>query len=275
MPVYAVGDVQGCLEPLERLLERVRFDPARDRLWLVGDLVNRGPHSLETLRFVRDLEEAAVAVLGNHDLALLAKACGARRLKRRDPLRAVLDAPDAGELLTWLRSRPLLHQDRSLGWTLVHAGLAPQWDEATALSCAAELETILRSPDWTAFMEHMYGDEPRRWSPELSGWERLRFIANAFTRIRYCDAGGGLDLQSNGPPGTQPPGLVPWFEHPGRRSARLRIVFGHWSTLGVLTRPGLLALDSGCVWGGYLTAARLDALHQELLQTPCRAARNP
>ncbi len=270
MAVYAVGDVQGCLEPLERLLERIRFDPAEDRLWLVGDLVNRGPASLETLRFVRGLGRSAVAVLGNHDLALLAKACGARKLKRDDPLRAVVDAPDAGELITWLRHRPALFRDPETGWTLVHAGLAPHWDEATALACAAELEAILRSERWTRFMGRLYGDEPRRWDEGLSNWKRLRFIVNTFTRIRYCDAQGALDLKHTAPPGSQPPGLTPWFEIPWRRNRKMRIVFGHWSTLGVLLRPGLLALDSGCVWGGYLSAARITRGRVELVQVPCR-----
>jgi bis(5'-nucleosyl)-tetraphosphatase (symmetrical) len=270
MAIYAVGDIQGCLEPLQRLLARARFDPSRDRLWLVGDLVNRGPRSLETLRFVQALGERAVSVLGNHDLALLAKACGARKLKRNDSLRGVLDAPDAAELIDWLRHRPVMHRDPETGWTLVHAGLAPQWDAATARDRAAELEATLRSERWTEFMHRIYGDEPRIWDDGLRGWKRLRFITNAFTRIRYCDADGALDLDYKGPPGTQPAGLTPWFDVPWRRNRDMRIVFGHWSTLGVMLRPGLLALDSGCVWGGYMTLARLDGKRTvQLWQAGC------
>ncbi|HHB13330.1 MAG TPA: symmetrical bis(5'-nucleosyl)-tetraphosphatase [Chromatiales bacterium] len=275
MALYAVGDVQGCLDPLQHLLERARFDPARDRLWLVGDLVNRGPRSLETLRFVRTLGAAAKCVLGNHDLALLAKAAGARKLKRHDLLRAVIEAPDAAELLDWLRHRPVLHHDPHSGWTLIHAGLPPQWDETTALQCARELEQALRGPDWTVFMRHLYGDQPMLWDPRLTGWDRLRFITNCFTRLRYCTRDGRIDLTENGPPGTQGADLMPWFEMPGRRSRSMRLLFGHWSTLGLYAQPGLLGLDTGCVWGGYLTLARIDGERLRLLQTPCAAAAHP
>ncbi len=269
MAIYAVGDIQGCLDPLRRLLDRLRFDPAQDLLWLVGDLVNRGPQSVETLRFVRAMGPQAVTVLGNHDLALLAKASGARRLKRDDPLRSVIEAPDAAELLDWLRRRPILHRDPRCDWTLVHAGLAPQWDEATAVECARELEDMLRGPHWAAFMQHLYGDQPVRWDPRLSGWDRLRFITNTFTRIRYCDATGRIDLSETVAPGLQSRGLTPWFEVEGRKNRAMNLVFGHWSTLGLLHRPGLLGLDSGCVWGGYMTAARIDTERVQVIQTPC------
>ena len=257
MATYAIGDIQGCREALERLLEAIGFDPARDRLWFAGDLVNRGPDSLGTLRLVRDLGDRAITVLGNHDLHLLAVASGAEPARSSDHLDDVLAAPDRDELLDWLRHRPLLHHDPRLGYTLVHAGLPPQWDLATARACATELEAVLRGPDHADFFDHMYGDHPRRWDPDLRGRDRLRFITNCLTRMRYCDRSGNLDLASKGPPGTQPSPFLPWFRIPDRASAGLRIVFGHWSTLGPHDGHGVHALDTGCLWGGRLTALRL------------------
>jgi bis(5'-nucleosyl)-tetraphosphatase (symmetrical) len=266
--VYAIGDVQGCYDALRRLLDDLDFDPGRDRLWLAGDLVNRGPQSLEVLRFVRGLGEAAVSVLGNHDLNLLAVAHGERARKRKDTLEPVLTAPDRDDLLDWLRHRPLLHHDPSLNYTLVHAGLPPQWGLAEARDRAAELEAVLRGERFADLLHHMYGNTPDRWCQGLAGWERLRFITNCFTRMRYVSPCGRLELRSSGPPGTQPHPYLPWFQVPGRASAGLRIVFGHWSTLGPLTRNGVYALDSGCIWGGALTALRLtDA--PRLFQYPC------
>ncbi len=258
MAVFAVGDIQGCHDELMQLLERIRFDPAEDHLWFTGDLVNRGPKSLQVLRYVRALGERAVCVLGNHDLHLLAVASGTAQLKAGDTLDAVLAAPDRDELLHWLRQLPLLHHDATLGYTLVHAGLPPQWDLATAQACARELETVLRGEDCAAFFRHMYGNEPRRWTPALAGMERLRFIVNCYTRMRYCDADGALDLKAKGPPGSQPEGLMPWFEVPGRLNRELHILFGHWSTVGESRDRNVLPLDTGCVWGGRLTALRLD-----------------
>jgi bis(5'-nucleosyl)-tetraphosphatase (symmetrical) len=275
MSHYAIGDIQGCYDELQRLLERLRFDPAQDRLWLVGDLVNRGPGSLETLRLVRGLGEAAVCVLGNHDLHLLAVARGLKRHKRRDTLEPILHATDADELLDWLRHRPLFHHDAGLGYTLVHAGLAPQWDLAQAQACAREVEAALRGPDWLELLANMYGDEPDCWSDDLRGWSRLRVIINAFTRLRYCTAEGQMDFADKGRPGTQEAGLTPWFALPWRRSAGLRIVFGHWSTLGLLQGQGVIALDTGCVWGGRLTAARLDTHPVELTALDCAGAQRP
>lgn len=275
MAVYAVGDLQGCLEPLQRLLDRLRFDPAADRLWLVGDLVNRGPHSLETLRFVRDLGEAAVCVLGNHDLHLLAVAASGRTLKPRDTLRPVIEAPDAGELLDWLRHRPLLHHDAAIGWTMVHAGLPPQWDLAQAQAYAAEVEAELRSPRHGRLFASMYGDKPALWSAELSGMERLRYALNALTRIRYVDAAGALDFACKTAPDQAPPELTPWFRVAGRLSRDTRIVFGHWSTLGLIREADLLALDTGCLWGGHLTAARLDAPDTQIDSVECPQAKRP
>lgn len=258
MAVYALGDLQGCYDELRRLLDTIAFDPGSDRLWLVGDLVNRGPRSLEVLRLVKQLGDSAVAVLGNHDLHLLAVAASEEHMKRRDTFQSVLSAPDRDELLEWLRHRPLLHHDPELGYTLLHAGLPPQWDLATAGACAAEVERALRGSGYRKLFAHMYGDRPQRWSEELQGWDRLRFTINCLTRLRYCDPEGRLALGHNGPPGSQPPPYLPWFQVPGRRSAGLNLVFGHWATLGLHLAPGIHALDSGCVWGGSLTALRLD-----------------
>jgi bis(5'-nucleosyl)-tetraphosphatase (symmetrical) len=259
MAVYAIGDLQGCLDPLRRLLERLRFDAARDRLWFTGDLVNRGPASLATLRFVHALGNSAVTVLGNHDLHLLATAwAGSRPRKKRDTIDDILAAPDRDELLEWLRNRPLLHHDPRVGFTMVHAGLAPQWDLADARAAAAELEAVLGGPRVVDFLRAMYGSLPDRWSGELEGVDRLRFIVNAFTRMRYLRTDGSLDLDHSEAPSRAPSDLIPWFLFPGRRSAGLRLVFGHWSTLGALEHDGAFGLDTGCVWGGRLTALRLD-----------------
>ncbi|WP_018138656.1 MULTISPECIES: symmetrical bis(5'-nucleosyl)-tetraphosphatase [unclassified Thioalkalivibrio] len=259
MALYAVGDLQGCLDPLERLLEQVRFDPATDHLWLVGDLVNRGPDSLGCLRYVRALGDAATAVLGNHDLHLLATAEGVRTPGNKDTLRPVLDAPDAAELLDWLAQRPLLHTDSDAGWTLVHAGIAPGWDLETAQTEARRVEAELRDPARRhALFEVMYGDEPAHWDPELAGYDRLRFTINSFTRMRYLMPDGGLEFSGNGPPEDAPETLTPWFAWPGRPSEGWSLVFGHWAALGHRRGPGWLSLDSGCVWGRTMTIARLD-----------------
>jgi bis(5'-nucleosyl)-tetraphosphatase (symmetrical) len=258
MASYAIGDIQGCYDELRALLAKLDFDPDHDRLWLVGDLVNRGPKSLEVLRFVADLGPAAVCVLGNHDLHLLAADAGARTLRTNDTLQRVLDAPDREELIEWLRRRPLLHHDAELGYTMVHAGLAPQWDLGAAQAHAREVEALLRGIDYRRLLFNMYGDQPDRWSEDLEGWERARVIVNCLTRLRYCDAQGRMDMKANGPPSAQPAGLMPWFEVPDRRSRDLKLVFGHWSALGYHRAPGVIALDSGCVWGNALTAIRLD-----------------
>jgi len=259
MAVWAVGDVQGCAAELETLLDRLRFDAARDRLWFVGDLVARGPGSLEVLRRVERLGDAAVVVLGNHDLHLLALAHRAEPLRAADePLRGVLEAPDRRRLLDWLQSRPMLHHDAALGVTMVHAGLPPQWDLPLARRCAAELEAALRSEHSGRLFAAMYGNEPDLWRDDLEGEGRLRFITNALTRLRVCDAGGRLLLRFKGPLDQLPAGASPWFRAPQRRWAGARIVCGHWSALGYVDENGVLALDTGCVWGGTLTAQRLD-----------------
>lgn len=272
MSHYAIGDVQGCFDALQRLLGRLRYDPARDVLWFAGDLVNRGPDSLQTLRFVRGLGERAICVLGNHDLHLLARAQGGRG-GRRDTLDALLAAEDRDELLDWLRHRPLLHEWR--GWALLHAGLPPQWTMPQARRAARQLEGVLRGPDHARFLSRMYGDEPTQWSPGLRGLARQRFIVNAYTRLRYCDADGRLDLRSKGAPGSQPAGQMPWFAVPGRRSRDAEIVFGHWSTLGQVHWPEhrVWGLDTGAVWGGKLTALCLET--RELTQIDCPEYRSP
>jgi len=227
-------------------------------LWLVGDLVNRGSHSAEVLRLVRGLGERAVAVLGNHDLTLLAVAAGQVKPKRKDTFHSILDAPDCADLLDWLRRCPLLHHDPVLGFTMIHAGLPPQWDLALAQRCAAEVEEVLRGSSCNAFLGRMFGGEPRRWRSDLAGYDRLRFAVNALTRMRFCAADGTLSFSEKGPPGSQRPELLPWFAVPDRRSANLNLVFGHWAALGYYRAPGVFALDSGCVWGNRLTAIRLD-----------------
>jgi len=274
MAVYAIGDVQGCLHELDRLLTKLHFDPAADRLWFAGDLVNRGPQSLETLRFVRGLGASALTVLGNHDLHLLAAACDPARVRPKDTLHPILDAPDCMELLDWLRRQPLLHHDATLGYTLIHAGLPPQWDLALAQGCAREVEAVLSGDGYADYLAHMYGNEPDMWTNDLRGWERLRFITNCFTRLRYCDENGRLGLAFKGAPGSQPAGYRPWFEIPRRHSRPLSIVFGHWSTLGHRDDPGVFPLDSGCLWGGQLTALRLDGAPR-WTRIPCPGARVP
>jgi len=260
MAAYAVGDVQGCATELEALLDRLDFAPDRDQLWFVGDLVNRGPHSLEVLRRVERLGEAAVVVLGNHDLHLLAVARGGTPQRRGDDrLRPILEAPDRERLLDWLQSRAMFHHDPALGFSMVHAGLPPQWDVGLARRCAAELESALRSEHSGRLFAAMYGNQPDLWREDLEGDGRLRFITNALTRLRVCDAAGRLLLRFKGPLDQVPAGAVPWFRAPRRRWAGARVVCGHWSALGYVDEGGVLGLDTGCVWGGTLTAQRLDA----------------
>jgi len=276
MATWAVGDVQGCGAELDRLLEVIDFTPARDRLWFVGDLVNRGPRSLEVLRTVERLGDAAVVVLGNHDLHLLALARGGARLRPADhELRPVLEAPDRERLLDWLQARAVLHHDAALGRTMVHAGLPPQWDLETAQSCAAEVSKVLRGKEYEAFLGEMYGNHPTHWSESLKGWDRLRFITNCLTRLRYCDVNGHLGLEHKGPPGSQPKHLRPWFEWPDRKSRGMRILFGHWSTLGAYDADGVHALDTGCLWGGSLTALRIDTDPPQRIEQDCAAALPP
>jgi len=275
MALYAIGDIQGCDAALGRLLHALHFSADRDRLWFVGDLVNRGPKSLASLRRIRALGDAATVVLGNHDLHLLAVALGRSRVRSGDTVDDILRAPDRERLLEWLLTRPLLHEDPSLQTCLVHAGLAPQWDIATARSCAREFECALQR-DPGAVFEHMYGDEPDRWDESLRGRERLRFIVNCFTRLRYVDTAGRLMLRAKGSPNKpQSRSLIPWFEAPDARWRGTRWVFGHWSTLGYFSNDDVVGLDTGCVWGGCLTGLRLDVPDAPPIQVGCEKFSEP
>lgn len=256
MATYAVGDVQGCYSQLRRLLDRCRFDPARDRLWLVGDLVNRGPHSLAVLRFVKGLGERAVTVLGNHDLHLLVLAAGHTHKHTGDTLDAILRAPDRDELLAWVRQRPLMHVEA--GYAMVHAGLLPQWSIAKALKLAHEVEAVLRGPRCDEFLRQMYGNKPARWRDDLTGVARWRVITNALTRLRICTRDGGMEFSHKGTLLHLPKGYMPWYTAPHRRSRTTPIICGHWASLGLYTGSNVVSLDTGCVWNGSLTAFRLD-----------------
>jgi bis(5'-nucleosyl)-tetraphosphatase (symmetrical) len=275
MATFAIGDIQGCYDELRRALDRVGFEPEHDRLWCVGDLVNRGPKSLEVLRFFHGLGDSTVCVLGNHDLHLLALHAGNRKHGEEPILDAVMAAPDRDELLDWLRHRPLLHTDPRLGFSMLHAGLPPQWDMPTATACAREVETVLRGDGHHDYFMQMYGNQPKRWDPTLSGMDRWRFITNCLTRLRYCERDGTLALKEKGPPGTQQSGRIPWFEHPERASRSHRIVCGHWSTLGYRAQDNVWALDTGCLWGGSLTLLRLDNGQPEHHTLPCPGWQSP
>ena len=269
MATYAIGDIQGCFDALEFLLEKIAFDPHKDTLWFAGDLVNRGDKSLETLRFIKNLGERAISVLGNHDLTLLALSEGCENIKHHT-LDDILHAPDRTELIDWLRTQPLLHHDKSLGYTMVHAGLPPQWDLKLAQQCAHEVEQVLSGDNYREFLAHMFGNEPRKWKSSLQGWDRLRFITNSFTRMRYCKPSGKLNFKDKGIIGSQQAGYIPWYEVPGRKSRGLKILFGHWSTLfGHTSQPDVYALDTGCLWGGSLTAMRLDSQEPEFVAVEC------
>ena len=256
MSTYAVGDVQGCYEQLRRILDSVSFDPARDTLWLVGDLVNRGPQSLETVRYAMSLGDRAITVLGNHDLNLLAVSEGLRKRHRGDTIGDILEAPDRDELLHWLRTRRMMHA--GAGYAMVHAGLLPQWTIERARELAAEVETALSGPDYRQLLKEMYGNEPIAWDESLAGYDRLRVIVNAMTRLRLCDAEGRMEFSHKTGLTDLPPGYMPWFDVPGRRSAGTPIIVGHWASLGLHLRNDLASIDTGCVWGRELTLLRLE-----------------
>jgi bis(5'-nucleosyl)-tetraphosphatase (symmetrical) len=264
---YLVGDIQGCDDALERLLATIDFSPSRDRLYVLGDLVNRGPGSLATLRRLRDLGAAATCVLGNHDWHLLAVAAGVRPRHRGDTIDDILDAPDREAWLEWLRQRRMAVYDQ--GWLMLHAGVVPQWDVATTLGLAGDLEAALRERPRRAFLESMFGNEPSRWSDALAGDERLRFTLNTLTRARFVAADGTLEFATKDGAEAAPPGFQPWFDVPGRKTAGTPIAFGHWSSLGLVDRPDLLGIDTGCVWGEKLTAVRIDGERREIIQVDC------
>ena len=276
MAHYLIGDLQGCDAPLGRLLERIGFSPSRDTLYLLGDLVNRGPASAAVLRRLMGYGDAARCLLGNHDLSLLAVAHGHRAPHRNDTMDDILRAPDREAMLHWLRHCSLAVHAH--GVLMVHGGVLPPWDLAQVLALAGEVEAVLRGPDPDAFLAQMWGNRPDRWEDSLAGADRLRLIVNAFTRLRFCTPQGVMDLKASGRIDQAPAGMLPWFDVPGRRSADLCIAFGHWSTLGYLRRPDIIALDTGCVWGGCLSALRLDASGagaHELIQEPCEQAQVP
>ena len=256
MAVYVVGDIQGCFESLQRLLKKIEFDPSRDKLWFAGDIVNRGPKSLEVLRFIKGLGDSATTVLGNHDLHLLAVSQKKGKLKNKDTLQEVLDAPDKIDILEWLRHRPLFHYENNFG--LLHAGLPPQWDLEMTKALASDAEKVLQGGKFNEFLKQMYGNMPDKWSDSLQGWDRMRFIVNCFTRLRYCDAKGRLALEEKGPPGSQSSAFIPWFQIPTRKTKSIVLIFGHWSTLGFLDDYNCFGIDTGCLWGGKLTALRIS-----------------
>lgn len=268
---YLVGDLQGCCGAFDRLLQRIDFSPSRDHLVVLGDLVNRGPSSLATLQRLRALGNAADCLIGNHDLHLLAVAHGVRKRHPSDTLDDILDSPERDAWIDWLRHRRLAMMHG--GWLTLHAGVVPQWDAPTTLALAAEVEAVLRGTDLGGFIQQMYGNLPDLWRDDLQGAERWRLVINALTRMRYCTTEGRLDFSYKERPETAPSGLMPWFDLPWRRTRGTPIAFGHWSALGLIDRPELLGLDTGCVWGGSLTAVRIDGARRELIQVDCAAIR--
>ncbi len=275
MASYLIGDVQGCDAPLARLLRKIDFSPSRDTLYMLGDLVNRGPQSGAVLRRLIGYGDSARCLLGNHDLSLLAVAHGKRAPHRNDTMDSVLAAPDGAALLEWLRQQRMAM--RAHGLLLVHGGVLPQWDTNQTLELACEVEAVLRGPGLVDFLGQMYGNEPAQWEDSLTGAARLRVIVNALTRLRFCTPDGVMDLRASGGLDAAPPGYLPWFDVPGRKTAGIQIAFGHWSTLGYLQRPDIVALDTGCVWGGCLSALRLAEFGSthELIQEDCEQAQSP
>lgn len=265
MATYAIGDIQGCYHSFRHLLERIDFDSSRDRLWLVGDLINRGSGSLEVLRWVYEHQSSIVVVLGNHDLHAIAVAEGKVPLHKSDTLQAIFDARDGPELLQWLRHQSMIHADQ--GYLMVHAGLLPQWSASEALALGAEVEAALQADNYRDYLAHMYGNLPDRWDDNLQGMDRLRVITNALTRLRICTADGRMDFKFTGALSDIPRGYMPWFEVPERKSSDTAMVFGHWSALGLQQRGNLFALDTGCLWGGELTAFHLE--DKAIFQVPC------
>ena len=272
MAIYAIGDIQGCYNQLRHLLDVIKFDPANDQLWLAGDLVNRGPHSLETLRFVKTLGESAITVLGNHDLHLIATVVSLGKTSKKDTLGPILRATDCDELIDWLRKQRIFyHNDQ---FCMLHAGLPPQWDFAQTQVMAKEVEAVIGGEDYQRFFHSMYGNKPTFWQEDLPRNEQLRFAVNCFTRLRYCTLDGELDFHQKGPLGSQPSHLVPWFSVPWRKNRDMRIIFGHWSTLGYYAGDNVFSIDTGCLWGGQLTALKL-APQPERISVDCECSQKP
>ena len=273
-PPIAIGDIQGCHSAFQSLFEKLSA-PADTPLWIAGDIVNRGPDSLAALRAMVDLGPRVTAVLGNHDLHLLAVSAGIRTERPGDTIGEIVDAPDANALLDWVRHRPFAHFED--GMLLVHAGVLPQWDTTLALELADELQRALRAPDWRDTLQGLYGNEPNQWSPNLKKRDRMRVAFNAFTRLRFCTSDGTMEFKANGGPDSAPPGYLPWFDAPERRTENVTVVFGHWAALGLMLRDNIVALDSGCVWGNRLSAVRLtaDPAQRTVTQVQCEACRAP
>lgn len=269
MGIFAIGDVQGCYKSLQQLIKGTGFNASEDQLWFCGDLVNRGPSSADVLRYIMDLGDAAHCVLGNHDLNLLAVAYGCREMKVSDTLEDILGAPDSNEMLDWLRHRPLFHKSRLDKVCMVHAGIYPAWSIKKAERLATEVEHVLRHGDYQKFLKKMYGNYPAYWSNELTGWDRLRFITNAMTRMRFIDSTGALELDIKCSPGKQPSGFEPWYTLENKRKPAWKVIFGHWSTLGLHWQNNAICLDSGCLWGGHLTAARIDLEKPRFYSVSC------
>ncbi|KGM39453.1 biotin transporter BioY [Aquabacterium sp. NJ1] len=271
--IYLVGDLQGCCNPFERLLQTIDFSPSRDHVYILGDLVNRGPDSLGVLRRLRELDNSATCLLGNHDLHLLAVAHGVRKPHRSDTLDTILNAPDRDDWLNWIRQQRLAVHEH--GWLMVHAGVVPQWDAAQTVALAGEVEAMLAGPDLGEFLTRMYGNEPERWDDSLQGVPRWRCVVNSLTRLRFCSVDGTMEFATKDGSDGAPEGFMPWFDVPGRRTEGTPVAFGHWSTLGLINRDDLLALDTGCVWGGQLSAVRVDGATRELIQIDCPQAQKP
>ena len=269
MATYAIGDVQGCYDDLVRLLDKIQFDPANDRLWFCGDIINRGPKSLETIRFIKHLGSSAITVLGNHDLHFLAVSYVTDKPSKYDTFSDILNADDRQELVYWLRHQKLFYHDPSLNVSMVHAGIPLQWTVSNACDYALEVETVLQSDSPYDFFKHMYGNYPPEWNESLTDWDRYRFITNVLTRMRFCDSEGKPDFKFKGDIGSQPERLTPWFLHPERKTKNNDIVFGHWSTLSNIKQPHIYPLDTGCLWSGSLTALRIDTEEKELIQVDC------
>jgi len=274
MTTYAIGDVQGCYDPLRRLLDKINFDPSEDQLWFAGDLINRGPKSLETLRFIISLGDSARSILGNHECHFLAAARGHKNPHRSDTFLDILEADDADKLINWVRGQTFLHEDKTLGYTMVHAGLPPQWTLNDAKQYANELEAVFKGNQLDAFLADMYGNEPAKWRDDLSGNDRLRFIINCFTRLRFYNQHGELELNEKKAPTAQLNELTPWFEVSGRKTVNDKIVFGHWSTLGLNKKNNTFCLDTGCLWGGQLSAIKLDGSEQ-VISLDCDCSLEP
>jgi len=267
MSVYAIGDLQGCLDPLTNLLNKIHFDSSKDTLWFTGDLINRGPRSLDTLRFIIELGDSAITVLGNHDLHFLAVTAGNTRHTTRDTFEDLLAAPDVEQLADWIRSQPLMHYDQTRNIALIHAGLPPQWSITEARRYASEVETVLQSDHYQELVTTMYGNNPTHWDNSLTDIHRYRFIINCFTRMRYCSNEGDLDFKHKGTPGSQPDFLHPWYSLSDRKSSATTLLFGHWSNLGYQHEYNTYALDTGCLWGGTLTALNIDS--KEIIDVQC------